>query len=289
MKEVWMCRWEVIPGNGEQTEQFPTLAAAKQAMRQKIAESIDLTEYLGDLEPQVATFLGQYLSGPQFPQSKSDVPEEYEDPERGALILDSGFIRWDYPYDAFPRMNTNLVLDDVKGGDYTFNFWYEAPDEATGNGAKELSITISSHMDYGTSAYPLMVLFALRDYPQTQERIARTISETWDISIDRKAIGRHLQLLQDMGYPVQHGLDGYYYDGETQAPKIGIKYSPSAYPLLILQVLDKTPQTKAGIIRAVQNQYDTKIDRKAVGRHLELLHALGYHIQECADGYYINE
>lgn len=289
MKEVWMCRWEVIPGNGEQTEQFPTLAAAKQAMRQKIAESIDLTEYLGDLEPQVATFLGQYLSGPQFPQSKSDVPEEYEDPERGALILDSGFIRWDYPYDAFPRMNTNLVLDDVKGGDYTFNFWYEAPDEATGNGAKELSITISSHMDYGTSAYPLMVLFALRDYPQTQERIARTISETWDISIDRKAIGRHLQLLQDMGYPVQHGLDGYYYDGETQAPKIGIKYGPSAYPLLILQVLDKTPQTKAGIIRAVQNQYDTKIDRKAVGRHLELLHALGYHIQECADGYYINE
>lgn len=289
MKEVWMCRWEVIPGNGEQTEQFPTLAAAKQAMRQKIAESIDLTEYLGDLEPQVATFLGQYLSGPQFPQSKSDVPEEYEDPERGALILDSGFIRWDYPYDAFPRMNTNLVLDDVKGGDYTFNFWYEAPDEATGNGAKELSITISSHMDYGTSAYPLMVLFALRDYPQTQERIARTISETWDISIDRKAIGRHLQLLQDMGYPVQHGLDGYYYDGETQAPKTGIKYSPSAYPLLILQVLDKTPQTKAGIIRAVQNQYDTKIDRKAVGRHLELLHALGYHIQECADGYYINE
>ena len=289
MKEVWMCRWEVIPGNGEQTEQFPTLAAAKQAMRQKIAESIDLTEYLGDLEPQVATFLGQYLSGPQFPQSKSDVPEEYEDPERGALILDSGFIRWDYPYDAFPRMNTNLVLDDVKGGDYTFNFWYEAPDEATGNGAKELSITISSHMDYGTSAYPLMVLFALRDYPQTQERIARTISETWDISIDRKAIGRHLQLLQDMGYPVQHGLDGYYYDGETQAPKTGIKYSPSAYPLLILQMLDKTPQTKAGIIRAVQNQYDTKIDRKAVGRHLELLHALGYHIQECADGYYINE
>lgn len=288
MKEVWMCRWEVIPGNGEQTEQFPTLAAAKQAMRQKIAENIDLTEYLGDLEPQVATFLGQYLSDPQFPQSKSDVPEEYEDPERGALILDSGFIRWDYPYDAFPRMNTNLVLDDVKGGDYTFNFWYEAPDEATGNGAKELSITISSHMDYGTSAYPLMVLFALRDYPQTQERIARTISETWDISIDRKAIGRHLQLLQDMGYPVQHGLDGYYYDGETQTPKTGIKYSPSAYPLLILQVLDKTPQTKAGIIRAVQNQYDTKIDRKAVGRHLELLHALGYHIQECADGYYIN-
>lgn len=287
MKEVWMCRWEVIPGNGEQTEQFPTLAAAKQAMRQKIAESIDLTEYLGDLEAQVATFLGKYLSDPQFPQSKSDIPEEYEDPECGALILDSGFIRWDYPYDAFPRMNTNLVLDDVNGEDYTFNFWYEAPDEANGNGAKELSITISSHMDYGTSAYPLMVLFALHDYPQTQERIAHTISERWDTAIDRKAVGRHLQLLQDMGYPVQHGLDGYYYDGETQAPKTGIKYSPSAYPLLILQVLDKTPQTKAGIIRAVQNQYGTKIDRKAVGRHLELLHALGYHIQECADGYFL--
>ena len=72
MKEVWRCQWETVPGDGEHIENFSTLAAAKQAMRQKIAECIDLNEYLTDLEPQVAKFLGSYLSNPQFPQRKDD-------------------------------------------------------------------------------------------------------------------------------------------------------------------------------------------------------------------------
>lgn len=287
MKEVWKCRWETIPGDGEHIENFPTLTAARQAMRQKIADHINLEEYLADLEPQAAAFLGSFLSDPQFPRSKADIPAEYEEPEDGVLILDSGYIRWDYPYDAFPRMNTNLVLDDADSDDYTFDFWYEYPEEATGNGAKGLSISISSHMDYGTSAYPLMVLFALREYPQTQEQIIRTISETWNTVIDRKAVGRHLQLLQDLGFPVQHSLQGYCYDGAHGTPRIDTKYSPSAYPLLILQVLDETHKTKAAIIRAVQETYGVKIDRKAVGRHLELLKALGFDLLQHDDGYYL--
>ena len=169
------------------------------------------------------------------------------------------------------------------------SFNYENPISISRDRVNAVEIRIRKHINYGTSAYPVMILLALDQCAQTQEQIIHKISETWDTSIDRKAVGRHLQLLQNLGFPVQHGPDGYYYDGEKQAPKTGIKYSPSAYPLLILQVLGKTPQTKAGIIHAVQNQYGAKIDRKAVGRHLELLHALGYHIQECADGYYINE
>lgn len=290
MKNVWKCTWEVVPGDGEHTEQFPTLAAAKLAMRRKIARHIDLREYLADLEPQVAAFLGRYLSDPQFPGRAEDIPGDYEDPERGELILDSGFIRWDYPYDAFPRLNTNLVLDDACDDAYTFDFWYEYPEEATGNDAKGLSLSISSHIDYGTSAYPLMVLFALREYPQTQAQIIRTISEIWGTVIDRKAVGRHLQLLQDMGFPVQHRPDGYCCDGEKQAPKAGITYTPSAYPLMVLEVLDGTPRTQAAIIQAVQETYGTKMERKAVARHLELLKALGVDLlQKCKDGYFLQK
>lgn len=41
---------ETIPGDGEHIDTFLTQAAAKQAMRQKIAESIDLKEYIADLD-----------------------------------------------------------------------------------------------------------------------------------------------------------------------------------------------------------------------------------------------
>lgn len=289
MKIVWMCQWEVTPGDGECVEQFPSLKAAKEAMRKKIAEYINLEEYLADLDPAAAVFLGKYLSDPAFPQSKRDVPEDYDEPEHGELIIDPGFIRWDHPYDAFPRMNGNLVLEDSEHDDYTFDFWYEYPEEATGNGAKGLSIRIYSRVDYGTSAYPLMVLFALRKEPATQEQIARRIRETWDTIIDRKAIGRHLELLKALGYPVQHGAEGYYYSGDILVPSANVKWTPSAYPLMVLEVLDVEPQTQNEIVQAVQEKYGVKMDRKAVGRHLELLKAIGFDLlQKCKSGYYLD-
>lgn len=290
MKEVWRCQWETIPGDGEQVEVFPTLAAAKLAMRQKIVESIDLKEYIADLDPRAAQFLENYFSDPQFPRDEADVPAEYEEPERGELILDAGFITWDYPYDAYPKLDTNLVLTDRNDGEYRFMFYYVYPEEATGNGVTELSITIASHIDYGTSAYPLMVLFALREEPATQNQIARRILEIWETVIDRKAIGRHLQLLQDLGLPVQHGPEGYYYDGDLGTPKSDVKFTPSAYPLLILQVLDSIPKTQTAIIKEIQEKYGAKIDRKAVVRHLELLKALGVDLlQKGKDGYYLSK
>lgn len=290
MKEVWMCQWEVTPGDGEHIEQFSSLTAAKKAMREKIAEHIDLEEYLVDLDPAAAAFLGKYLLDPAFPQSKSDVPEDFDEPEHGELIIDPGFIRWDHPYDAFPRMNGNLVLEDSEHEDYTFDFWYEYPEEATGNGAKGLSIRIYSRIDYGTSAYPLMVLFALREEPATQEQIARRIQETWDTVIDRKAIGRHLELLKTLGHPIQHGAEGYYYGGETSVPATHVKWTPSAYPLMVIEVLDVEPKTQLEIVQAVQEKYGVKMDRKAVGRHLELLKAIGFDLlQKCKQGYYLSE
>lgn len=289
MKKGWICRWVVTPGNGLETQVFASLAEAKQAMRQKIAETIDLKKYLSYLQPDVAAVLGKYLSDPQFPQSKEDMPEEYDDPDCDELILETSFIRWDYMYGAAPRMNTNLVLDDNDEEEYTFDFWYECPEKVTGNGIKSLSISIVSYMDYGTSAYPLMVLFALREHPQTQEQIIRTISTTWGAVLNRKSVGRHLHLLENLGYPVQTCPEGYFRGGEKREPQTDIKYTACAYPLLILHVLDDTPKTKAAIIQTVLEQFGAKIDRKAVGRHLELLEALGIYVKSCEDGYYIGK
>ena len=289
MKEVWRCQWETVPGDGEHIENFSTLAAAKLAMRQKIVESIDLKEYIADLDPRAAQFLENYLSDPQFPKDEADVPEEYEEPEHGELILDAGFITWDYPYDAYPKLDTNLVLTDRNDGDYRFDFAYEYPEEATGSGVKALSIRIDSHMDYGTSAYPLMVWSVLDDKPQTQKRIATSILEHFKTTIDRKAVGRHLHLLENLGYPMKACPEGYFRDGENMEPQTDVKYTASAYPLLILQVLDGTPKTKIAIIQEAKEKFGVKMDRKAVARHLELLEAFEYGIQKNNDGYYIGK
>ena len=81
------------------------------------------------LDAVAADFLGKYLSDPQFPGCKADVPEDYQESEHGELILNAGFIRWDHPYDAYLRLNTNLVLENISDEDYTFDFWYEHPEE----------------------------------------------------------------------------------------------------------------------------------------------------------------
>jgi hypothetical protein len=60
--------------------------------------------------------------------------------------------------------------------------------------------------------------------------------------------------------------------------------------VLILRVLDGTPRTQTAIIRAVQDRYGVKIDRKAVGRHLELLKSLGFDLlQKRKDGNCLNK
>lgn len=276
MKNVWMCQWETIPGDGEHLEKFPTLAEAKKAMRQKISQCMDLSEYLADLDPNAENYLRNYLSDPDFPYSKEDAPEDYEEPEHGELILDANYISWDYPCDAYPRLHTDLLLDDGDKGEFEFHFWYEHMEKAPENGAKGMSIRIYSEIDYGTSAYPLIILRVLSDTPKTQDQIIQSIWEWYDKKIDRKAVGRHLKLLQDMGFPVQKSKDGYWRDGGPHAPKSDISYTPSAYPLMILQVLDGTPKSQAEIIRAVQEKYGVTIGRKAVGGHLELLKTLGF-------------
>ena len=289
MKEVWRCQWETIPGNGEQVVSFPTLAAATMAMRQKITECVDCKEYITDLDPRAAQFLNNFLSDPRFPGESNPAPQEYDEPELGLLILTDHGITWDYPYDAYPHLDTNLVMQEENVDAYRFEFRYNYPEEYNGNGVRELSIRMELVTDYGKSAYPLLVLSALREYPQTQDQIIKKISEIWQTATERKAIGRHLQLLQDLGLPVQHNAEGYFYNGIPGDPKPGIKFTPNAYPLMVWQVLDSTPKNQSALLGEIQEQYGTKMGRQALARHLALLKAMGYKISNDGNGYYLGQ
>ena len=293
MKTEWICTWSLIPGSERYVEKYSSEREAKTAMAQRISEYFDLKPYLDRMRKEkdpaykeAADYLEKFLSCLMFSECAEETLPGLDG--RAECFGAEEELSWSYDYKYFPYLSARESCIDEDPGLFVGVCLQRLP-KTNAPQARGINIHIVERKNYGTSAYPLMVLDALRKEPKTQAQIVRTISEVWDTKIERKSVGRHLQLLQDLGFPVQHGLDGYYIDGENQAPKIGNKYSPSAYPLLILQVLDRTPQTNAAIIRAVQNKYSTKIDRKAVGRHMELLIALGYRIQECADGYYISK
>ena len=297
MKTEWICSWRYIPGCEKHTESFPTLEAARQAMAKILTDAVDLSGYLQTLRKDEgedcgssADFLEKFLSDLTMPETESELPDHCDIPDHCLLEFDScdGF-RWGYMRGECPYLSVGHVYEGNENEPYVIAFNYENPKSIRCDRVNAVEIRITKQMNYGTSAYPLMVLFALREYPQTQEQIIHTISETWDTVIDRKAVGRHLKLLQDLGFPVQHGPDGYYCSGEPGVPKTDMKYSPSAYPLLILQELDHTPKSQTAIIRSIQEKYSSKIDRKAVRRHLELLKAFGFYIEKCEAGYYIGK
>ena len=284
MKTEWICQWQMIPCGKKYTAAYPTQSKAREAMAKVLAGTVDLQKYIRALRKEegedcgsTADFLEKYLSDLTMPETESELPDCCDIPDHCLLDFDScdGF-RWGYMRGECPYLSAGYVYEGKEIEPYVISFNYENPGSVSRDRVNAVEIRITKHINYGTSAYPLMVLFALRKYPQTQEQIIRTISDTWDTVIERKAVGRHLQLLQDMGFPVYHRPDGYYRDGEKQMPKAGITYTPNAYPLMVLQVMDGdvTFETQAAIIRAIQEKYGVKMGRKAVSRHYELLQQL---------------
>ena len=297
MKIEWICRWQYIPGHEKHVETYPALEAARQAMAKVLADGVDLRDYIQDLRKEEgedcdssAAFLEKFLSDLTMPETESELPDRYDIPDHCQLEFDScdGF-RWSYMRGECPYLSAGYVYEWKEIAPYVISFNYENPRSVSRDRVNAVEIRITKHINYGTSAYPLLVWWAVQKTPQTQNQIIRTISEVWDTVVDRKALGRHLQLLQDLGFPVQHGPDGYFYNGKPGTPRTDMKYSPSAYPLMILQELDHAPKTQTAIIRSIQETYGVKIDRKAVRRHLALLEALGVYIEKCKDGYYIGK
>lgn len=294
MKTEWICKWQLMPGGQKHTATYPSQSEAQKAMAKVLTDTVDLQKYIHALRNDEgedcgssAAFLERFLSDLTMPES--EFPDCCDVPDHCMFAFDScaGF-RWGYMRGECPYLSAGYVYVGKEVEPYVISFNFENPRSISRDRVTAVEIQIYEHVDYGTSAYPLMVLQALREYPQTQDRIARTIFEAWDTVIDRKAIGRHLQLLQELGYPVQHASEGYCCKGEPGTPKPGTIFTPSAYPLLVLKVLDSTPKTQTAMIKQIQETFGTKIDRKAVVRHLELLEALfGFRIRKCKDGYFL--
>lgn len=293
MKTKWVCTWSLIPGSKRYVEKYSSEREAKAAMIRRIAKHFDLQPYISRMRKEkdedfheAADYLEKFFSCLSFAECA-----EYSMPGLSGPVECYGSedeFSWSCNYQHCPSFSARESSYDDEQGLF-IGFCYQNPPKVKTPQATGINIHIVERIDYGGSANPFLVLRVLGKDPQTQNQISKKILEKWDASVERKAVGRHLQLLQDLGFPVQHCPDGYYYAGEPNTPRTDIKYNSSAYPLLILQVLDCTPKTQTAIIKEIQEKYGKKIDRKAVVRNLELLNDFGYKIQRSNGGYYIGK
>ena len=254
MKTIWQLTYETIPGNGEQTKKYKSFAEAKKDIREIISQ-IYLTPYIKAIRTEgvhkayrtaMADFLDNYISRTDFlnidESIPSDDPDDYEFERKPTIKNDAGVsVDDDYWYDedeetdefddfdisitrdslfvkchyeSYPELNTDMLVMDDETKEYYFHF---NVDRAPKSKLREVQMTLLPLQYWGTSSYPLLILRTLENSqePLDQQRIISHIEAAYDTTIERKAIGRNITLLKDLGYDIQHNSEGYFIPKEA--------------------------------------------------------------------------
>lgn len=294
MNKEYRCLWYTLPDRKQHATTYPTLEAAQAAMAAIIREAVKPQPFIDALrrkkDPDIresAAFLEQFFEDLRFPEPDDGL--SFHEEGIGSFRVDSDELYWCCPrgerpvMDACHKPELDQLPDAYLPEAYIFSFVYENPGKTRRCHGVQAEIWPTLR---GTSANPLLIWKMLSDKPQNIDTIIRKITHYYGLRIERKAVGKHLTALRQLGFPVQHTAKGYFRSGTFQDPEPGIQFSSGAYPLMIWLVLDDTPKTQAEIIRAVQAKYGEKIDRKAVKRHLDLLEALQFPMEHGQNGYY---
>jgi len=250
MKTIWQLTYETKPGNdGEQTKKYKSFAEAKKDIREIISQ-IYLSPYIKAIRTEgihkayrtaMADFLDNYISRTDFlnidESIPSDDPDDYEFERNPMIVNDAGVsvddddwcdddeeidelddfeiyiakdsLSFEYYYKGRPHLNTDMVVMDDENKEYCFEFYV---DRAPKNKLRELQMTLTPLQYWGTSSYPMLILRILENSqePLDQQRIISHIEAAYDTTIERKAIGRNITLLKDLGYDIQHNSEGYF-------------------------------------------------------------------------------
>ncbi len=250
MKTIWKLTYETKPGNdGVQTKKYKSFAEAKKDIREIISQ-IYLSPYIKAIRTEgihkvyrtaMADFLDNYIFRTDFlnidEPIPSDDPDDYEFERKPTIENDAGVsvddddwydedeeidelddfeiyldkdtLSFDCYYEGRPHLKTNMVVMDDETKDYSFEFYVHRTPK---NKLKELQMTLTPLQYWGTSSYPMLILRTLENSqePLDQQRIISHIEAAYDTKIERKAIGRNITLLKDLGYDIQHNGDGYF-------------------------------------------------------------------------------
>ena len=269
MKTIWQLTYETIPGNGEQTKKYKFFAEAKKDIREIISQ-IYLLPYIKAIRTDgvhkayriaMADFLDNYISRTDFlninESIPSDDPGDYEFERKPTIKNDAGVsVDDDYWYDedeetdefddfdisitrdslfvkchyeSYPELNTDMLVMEDETKEYYFHF---NVDRAPKSKLREVQMTLTPLQYWGTSSYPLLILRTLENSqePLDQQRIISHIEAAYDTTIERKAIGRNITLLKDLGYDIQHNSEGYF------IPKKAIPFEQEYFQAIVESV-----------------------------------------------------
>ena len=258
MKTIWQLTYETKPGNdGEQTKKYKSFAEAKKDIREIISQ-IYLSPYIKAIRTEgihkayrtaMADFLDNYISRTDFlnidESIPSDDPGDYEFERKPTIKNDAGvsvddddwydedeetdefdeFDDFDISitrdslfvkchYEGYPELNTDMLVMDDETKEYYFHF---NVDRAPKSKLREVQMTLTPLQYWGTSSYPLLILRTLENSqePLDQQQIISRIENAYDTKIERKAIGRNITLLKDLGYDIQHNGEGYFISNKS--------------------------------------------------------------------------
>lgn len=292
MKKEYQCTWWTIPDCKVHIATYPTLETAQVAMATIVRDVMKPQKYIDKLRREkdpdaldTASFMEKFFTDLRMPAS-GEAPV-FCGQYLGECHSDDTEFLLEYCWGEYLVINARHQwgYDELPEA-YITSVTYENPNKTTRYYGVQTEIVPTFS---GTSVYPLLIWEMLGITPQTRDAIIKSVRKKYNVEMEKKAVGRHLKMLQNMGFPVQHNVDGYCCGGKFRDPVPGVKLGASAYPMMISQVLDETPKTQTAIKQAVFEKYGKKMDRKAVSRNLTLLEELEYNIQKCKDGYYISK
>lgn len=249
MKTIWKLTYETIPDNEEQTKKYKSFSEAKKDIKEIISQ-IYLSPYAKAIRADgihksyrtaMADFLDNYVSRTDFfkvdEALPSDDPDDYELEKKPTIKDDTGeniddddwydddeeidefsdfdidisrdLLFFEYHYKGKPHLSTNMMVMDDETKEYSFQFYV---DGAPRNKFKAVEITLTPLQYWGTSSYPILILKTLENSrePLDQQAIIYRIETTYDTTIERKAVGRNIALLKDLGYDIRRDETGYY-------------------------------------------------------------------------------
>ena len=240
MKKIWTLTYESIPGDGVQEMTFKSFDDVKRTVRELISQ-IGIQHYTAGIRDGInvpyreamACFIEDYVSRKDFFRAGDvlpsddifDYPYEAERIKNGSdTFVDDDWYDEDDETDELDdfcitigedelvfecgnelSLLTNMVVMDNDEESYEFKFFASGAPE---NKFRELTIELelTKNQPWGTSAYPVLILQALQDSREhlSQQTIASLTS------IERKAVGRNIALLKEIGYDIRHDKQGYY-------------------------------------------------------------------------------
>ena len=241
MKKTCTLTYECIPGNGLQKETFKSFDDVKQTVRYLISR-IGVQHYTDEMRDGInipyresmANFIESYVSrkdffhdGDALPSDDiADYPYESEKIKNDSdMYIDDDWYDEDEETDELNdfditiredslvfecgsdelSLRTNMVVMDEDEELYEFKFFAErAPKDKLRELTIEVELTLNQ--PWGTSAYPVLILKVLQnssEHLSQQEIATRT-------AIERKAVGRNIALLKEIGYDIRHDGQGYY-------------------------------------------------------------------------------